>query len=142
MQQPVSKPLDIRSWNSKDILAILAQQRYKLADPPMPERLISRRSIDRRGSRLDYSFRHPYLPNPDTPDNHIIYDAYGFGPRPSFTHNSTTIPQNSATVTQDSATITRNSHKESSGHQLIPGLSNLLKRVARPSKLLCTPENE
>lgn len=86
----------------------------------MPEWLMSRRSIATRGSRLDYSFRHPTLPNPDTPDNHIIYDAFGFGPRPS-------VPQNST--------------KKSSGHQLIPGLSNLLKRVARPSNFLCTPEN-
>lgn len=113
---------------------------------------MSRRSIASmasRGSRLDHSFRHPTLPDPDTPDNHIIYDAFGFGPRPSDTQNTTTTTQDTTTVTQDTATVTQdtetviqNSSKESSGHQLIPGLSNLWKRVTRPSKFLCTPENE
>lgn len=102
--------------------AILVQQRYKLPDPPTPwEYSLYRRTIGPPAGDFEPSWRIPMLPDPDTPDNHIIDNIFGFGP---------------------GASISQNSTKNSSGHQLTQWSSSLLKRVAQPPKFLCTPENK
>ena len=104
-----------------NLSAILVQQRYKLADPPRPEDFdISRRSISLQAREFDLPLWHSFLPDPDTPDNHIIDNIFGFGP---------------------GASIAQNGTMNSTGHQLTPGSSSLLKRVAPPIKYPCTPED-
>ena len=106
--------------------AIFAQQRFNLTRPPLPlegvPRDLGTRSISYQSRPLDLPFSPALkarLPNPDTPDNHIIFNDFGIGPI---------------------APITRNSSEVSSRH-LVPGSSNLLKRVAWPPEFRCTPEN-
>ena len=62
----------------------------------------------------------PQLPDPDTPDNHIVLNNFRIGPVVS-------VPQDS--------------RKRSSSDQFIPGSSSLSKRVAWPAGFSCTAKN-
>ena len=102
--------------------AIFAQQQFQLNSPPMPmtsaaDDLVAR-PISKVVRRSDFSWRHPQIPNPDTPDNHIFSNDYGIGP---------IAPATPPAV--------------SASHQLVPGSISLLKRVAWPANFSCTPEN-
>ena len=98
--------------------AIFAQQQFNLSSPPLPETPAANdllpRPISQAVRRSDYSWRHPQLPNPDTPDNHIFSNDYGINP---------IAPAVSAS------------------RQLVPGSISLLKRVAWPADFSCTREN-
>ncbi|KAF6234441.1 hypothetical protein HO173_007474 [Letharia columbiana] len=92
--------------------AILIQQRYNLADPPKPRKSVFQRNLGSQANGWNDTFeRLPQLPNPNTPDNHIVSNDFGIGP------------------------------VASSSHQLIPGSSSLSKRVVWPPKFPCTAEN-
>lgn len=101
--------------------AIFAQQRYNLADPPKSWRTLPQRNLVLRASgRNNVPQRLPQLPNPDTPDNHIVSNDFGIGPI--------------APIMQKKPGI-------SSSRQLVPGSSSLLKGVTWPPQLPCTPRN-
>ncbi len=102
------------------VLAIFAQQRYNLLDPPKPSKSFPRRnlSLHRRGRSEVWNY--PELPDPDTPDNRIASNDFGIGPI---------------------APMTQNSSEVSSSRQLVPGSSSLLKRMAWRPEFRCTPEN-
>lgn len=93
--------------------AILAQQRYNLADPPKPWRSFSRRNFGSQANSRKDAIRHlPQLPNPNTTDNRIISNDFGIGPV---------------------ASVVLDRPKS--------GSTSLLKRVAWPPTFSCTPEN-
>ena len=100
---------------------MFAQQRYDLANPPKPAGSLLRRTLGSQPSRPSLTIGQlPQLPNPNTPNNDIVSNDFMIGPV---------------------ASVPRESPHTSSGHQLTPGSSSLLKRVAWPSRFSCTSEN-
>ena len=104
-------------------LAIFAQHRYNLADPPQPMQSLPRRDLSSEPTHLNpniTNLRSPQLPDPDTLDNRIVSNSFGISPLVS---------------------VKQGSRQRSSGNQLTPRSSTLLKRIAWPRKSPCVSEN-
>ena len=104
-------------------LAIFGQHRYNLADPPEPMLSLPRRDPSSQPTHLKVALpdlRSPYLPDPDTRDNYIVSNIFGFSPPRS---------------------VKRRIRQKSLGNQLTPRSSTLLKRMAWPSRSPCVSEN-
>jgi len=100
MQQLVSGVVPLIKLPSTDrLLAILGQQTFDLALPPIPtpdstrtEKLVLfPRQIFPGGFNMS-SIVRPYFPDPDTKDNHIAINDLGFGTSTLTTQNATERP--------------------------------------------------
>ena len=104
-------------------LAIFAQHRYNLADPPKPMLPLPRRDLSSHPTDLILklgNLNSPELPDPDTRDNYIVSNSFGISPLVS---------------------VKQESRQRSSGNQLTLRSSTLLKRMAWPRRSPCVSEN-